>query len=647
MIPHHIASYYERYPEYKIVDNKDEDGNTVFEIDYADAYWPLIHPIDIELSAYRLNWQGNACKHLKKADALTWPEFQITWNDWTERRFQKFCEPEKIVVWASGANTGKSNDAGRLAYHFFRCNITQRTVLVGSTTISDLDNRIFGYIKNFHDSPTHRGIPMPGHLYTSAPPKIIISKKDTIHGIYAVALLKGQTDGKKNKSNNRASNLIGRHPKEGLLVIIDEGPDVSPAFVDAFSNWDKSPIFKCIVLGNSNSQFDPHGILATPINGWGSVDPDYDEEWQTKLGCCLYFDCYKSPAIYEPDPVKKAALSKFLFTEESIEQDKLTYGEDSHAFWRMTRGFWPPEDVSRTVLSALTIDRGKAKLKPQWSPDVPIIKVGGLDPAFSYGGDSCVLRFADLGKSVNGKWLLDFGDDKGYLHYLKLDARSADPIDYQIVAQAKRLCREAGVAPENLAVDINGTGMGLGSIITKEWSDKIMQVDGIGGCSDLKVSDHKDANGNYATAKDVYDRKATELIFMMQKFILAGQIRGLDLKTCEQLCTRMYEWIGKKLSIEKKMDYKQRMGKVDSRYKSPDEQDAGCLIIELVRHRFHLVPYADAVIPPEQSGWQKFFRSERLLNPPVENNFADNRVINNTEYSPIDWTDGFLNDGLD
>lgn len=632
-IPHHIESIFSQYPDYRVVETKPN----IFEIEYADTFWPLAHPIDIELGAYRINWQGNAFYHFKKAYHIMWPHLVPTWHDWTEWRAQKFCEDWKITVWAGGGGIGKSQDAGAFSLLFWMANCRQRTVLVGSTTITDLDNRIFGYIKKLHDIPTQRGLPIPGTLYTSNPPKIILDKKDTIHGIFTVALLKGSTKNpNSSKTNSRSSNLIGRHPEEAFLAVIDEGPDVSAAFMDAIPNWDKTPYFKCLVLGNSNSMYDPHGLLATPLNGWGSISVDHDTEWITKTGVCLYFDCYKSPAIYEEDENKKKLLGKFLFTEDSIERDKETYGDNSHAYWRMTRGFWPPEDVSNTILSPLTIDKHKAKSRAHWSGEELLVKVAALDPAFSFGGDSNILRFADVGKDVNGKWVIDFGGDD-YINYLKLDAGSNEPIDYQIVNQAQTLCKQAGVQPEYVAVDVNGTGMGLGSIITQNWSRNIFQIDSVGGCSDLRVHPDKPILAN-----EVYDRKVTELWFMMQKFIIAGQIRGLDAKTCEQLCTRMYTWLGKKLSIEKKIDYKQRLGKVDSRYKSPDEADAAVYIIDLVRHRFGLIPSAAAIIPNKDSGWRKYFDSKKILNSDLkEENIYAGGDYQTENPNPLSWEDGF------
>jgi len=170
-----------------------------------------------------------------------------------------------------------------------------------------------------------------------------------------------------------------------------------------------------------------------------------------------------------------------------------------------------------------------------------------------------------------------------------------------------------------------------------------MQVDSVGGCSELKVVEDKDI-----LARDVYDRKVTELWFMMQKFILSEHIRGLDPKTCQQLCTRRYMWVGKKLSIEKKTDYKARMGKVDSRYQSPDEADSACLGIELVRHRLGLVPNTPGTISKStDSGWRKFFESKKLLDGPEGNDFSDLNTFDDLQENPRTWDDGFLHNDFE
>ena len=580
--------------EYRVVKDKGQ-----LAIEAYGALWPYMSPLSLELTAYRHQWQGNALYHLIKAHHYIWPQDIPTWNYWTERRFAAHCEGHKIIVMAGGANCGKSYDAAKLAILFWLANPTARTTLIASTTLTDLDSRIWGYLKRFHQpGPKGAQVELPGVLYTSPPPKILFSKADTIHGMFAVPLQKGTP-------KKTASTLIGRHPDEGFLAVIDEGTDVSPGFMEAVPNWEKSPFFQMIVIGNSDSMYDPHGILSRPVEGWHTVDPDYDSEWPTKQGICLYFDCYQSPAIHEKDPKKKDLLSRFLFTEEGIAQAAREYGDNSPRFWRFTRGFWPSEDSLQTILTAVMIDKFRAQEGARWNTHSQIYMLAGLDPAFTASGDECILRFAKLGIAENGRWTLDYLGERGILNLI-IDATTPEPAEYQILHQARRHCEEMGVDPENLAVDVWGGGSGLGAIFQKNWSEHIYNVASAGIPSNAPTNE-----SGTELAKDVYDRRITELWFSMQRFVLADQIRGLDDISCEQFCTRQYTWKGKKFSIETKEDYKLRMGKVDNRYKSPDRADAACLILDLARQFYRFVPGKTVDPNSEQSLLRQYFNQVR------------------------------------
>src|SRR5688572_5669748 len=185
-LPEHTKNLYAPHPEYKLINTNGE-----WEIEYDDGFWPLLHPLDIELAAYRLNWNGQAFKYMRKAHDMLWPKYIPTWNDWTERRFKAHCEGWKTISLAGGSNIGKSVDAAKIAALFWLANPTMRTVLVASTTLNDLDSRIWGYVKKLYDHQSEAAIELPGMLYESSPPKIILSKKDTIHGLFTVPLQQG------------------------------------------------------------------------------------------------------------------------------------------------------------------------------------------------------------------------------------------------------------------------------------------------------------------------------------------------------------------------------------------------------------------------------------------------------------------------
>lgn len=527
--------------------------------------------------------------------------------------------------------THNSYDAARIAILFWLANPTGRTVVVASTSLGDLESRIWGYIKKFY--LLENKLQLPGRMYSSNAPKILMRKEDSVHGMFALPLQKGT-------SQRTASSLIGRHPDEGFLAIIDESTDVTPGFIDAIPNWQQGvTTFQLIAIGNSSSRFDPHGLLAKPLTGWHSIDPDYDSEWETKQGKCLYFDCYQSPAITEnSDLQKKEALGKFLFTEEKINEAKLKYGDNTPAFWRFVRGFWPQDDLAKTILTPVMADKFGVADTVEWEGTTPLIRLAGLDPAFHSDGDDCVFRWATLGMSTSGKMVLDFGG-KDNIHYIRIDDSSKEPAEYQILHQAKAICNKLGIPPKNLAVDTWGSGSGLGAILTKEWSKDIYHVASSGHPTELLVSLQSDDR-----ACDVYDRRITELWFSLRQLVQTEQIKGLDTISIEQFCTRTYEWKSNKYKIEPKNEYKVRLGKVDNHYKSPDEADSVCLIVDLARQFFNLVSTNTATEITKELQLMKIFNQQRRQEELYYSSMSHNSFDYEKNDQPSSWNDSFLND---
>ena len=137
----------------------------------------------------------------------------------------------------------------------------------------------------------------------------------------------------------------------------------------------------------------------------------------------------------------------------------------------------------------------------------------------------------------------------------------------------------------------------------------------------------------------------------MRELVLGDQIRGLDTISIEQFCTRTYETKGRKYSIEQKVDYKRRLGKVDNHYKSPDEADACTFIIDLARQLYGL--RAERTLSNEEKCARikqelaKQFEFERKLQEGGNVMNGVNGVIGN-DYgrgikidSPMHWDDAF------
>lgn len=582
-----------------------------------DHYWPVQNDIILHLNAARIGLSKKdgglgRCRHVLEAHNLIWPEDLKTLHAWKVERFKELTSGTKFISFAGGSGIGKSHDVAQYALLWWWQNPSERAVIIASTTIQMLKKRIWSYVSSSWWKATGN---MPGLISSHPHPSILYSREDEVHGIHGMAIREGEAD-------RVLKDMIGIHPKEGLLVIVDESSDVSMAIEQAITNWDSCGIsFQMALIANSKDRFDLHGKFSEPENGWTSVDPDKDTRWKTKKGgVCLFFDCYKSPAIVSKDK----ARFPFLINQNQIDDKERELGKDSPRFWRFVRGFWPPEDASKTVCTLAMIEKYHAKLKAFWSGDWRIT-IAALDPAFTSEGDECILRFADLGRRTDGRMSIDFGGPDNILS-LQLNSRSKEPVGYQILQQAREACRARGVPPEHCGIDTWGFGTGVGDIAEKEWSPNIHRIIGIGHPSDKYIdNDMKDK------ANEVYDRKTTEMWFALKTFIESDQVRGLDDTTVEELCSRQWMWKGRKMALEQKKEYKRRMGREDSPTGSPDRADAAVIIIEVAqRLGYHPDGRVD-LIGTDKADWERQWQFER--GRPVEmGESADSEFVTQDDY---------------
>lgn len=578
----------------------------------------------IELAAYNLGITPETgglgkYEHLKRAYLLIWPERAYTYNKWTAAIFRAHCEGHKVLGIAGGAGTGKSDTTAALGLLFYWSDPANHAVIVASTTLSALMKRIWSYVAAYRNMAEF----MPGHLSNAQPPKILADKKDPKHGIHGFALKEGSSD-------RVLSDAIGIHPRKKLLWIVDEATDVNPAVDEIDTNASKSvEFYQRIMIGNSKSRMDPHGRACEPIGGWDSVDADHDSKWETKRGACIYFDCYQSPAIEHPeDPDFK----KFLITQDEIDREMADLGPNHPRFWRFVRGFWPEDDAMKTILTAVMIDKHNARGKAEWSGRREHIRLAACDPAFTADGDNCPLRFATLGEDTTGKLVLQFDE----IIQLEIDGRKgADPISYQIVRLCREHCQSRGIPPKHFAFDSWGFGSGASDILEMEWSNEIHKVTAIGHATDLPTQMDNESK----PAHELFANRITELWFMMQKFVMSGQIRGLDEIAAKQFCTRTYEWKGRKMNLESKPDYKTRMGYAGSAGGSPDEADAATLILDLARHVVGFTPGRYELTGVDNpDNWQSMWEEQM----DVYEGLKSGKILTSRDFDPDGWDDNFL-----
>lgn len=576
-------------------DLKTIEGRTYIEA-YGKLFNPDSHPFAIYGKLFREEENPDLkFTFMKRLHDMLWPQDILTWHYWTEDRFRTYCEGWRIISWASGASGGKSVDAAKIGLIEWLAAPKTTAVVVASTTLTSLKHRIYGYLLAYL---RESAVKVPYTLMRSQPPQILFDRDDEIHCISAMAAAKGS-------DQDAIKNYIGRHPKGKFVLMLDEAPDLDPVILEALPNLEagKSGSFQCIVIGNSASRHDLHGALSTPKGGWDSVNPEVDKKWETVQpgGVCQFFSCYASPAIHETDPVKKAALSRFLITKEDLETKEKEMGKTSESFCRFVLGYWRASGTeSDLVMNKEFVRLFNLQKQAEFSGLRPLVMCGGLDAAFSTGGDNCILQLGILGQDTLGNIVLDFRGTE-LTFYIKLQVNKRDfrgeliPIEIQIVDQLIEKLDEYRVPLSHVAFDATGQGRALGELARiraralepplKIWSTRLKNP---------KASE-KEA--------DLIVKTTLELWTNVADFVPLGQLRGISDIAMQQFTTRMKDRTVKSQRevLENKLKYKQRMGAISPNLAhSPDEADAVALCVQAAMLKFGFHPGQRVAMPEAQ-----------------------------------------------
>jgi hypothetical protein len=321
-----------------------------------------------------------------------------------------------------------------------------------------------------------------------------------------------------------------------------------------------------IVLGNDPSLLNALGDLMQPEIG--KPITLQQKEWTSAKGVkCLRLDAWDSPNIKHN--------GKFTGLVGQKDIDRITKNGtelNTPSVYIQLHGIHPPEGADQTVLSEAAFIRFHCFDQVTWKSSV--IASGALDPGF--GGDTCLFRTFRRGAEADISGLtqkLRVACDE--MIPIPIDAHDTyNPPEYQIATKVKALCLARGIPPDEFVIGATGIGRGCASVLQREWSPRIVVVEEGGAASDMIVSDE-----DPRPAKDLYDRKVTELHFSIREFVEADMVRNLDLVTAGQLAARRYEEKGKKKHLEKKEDFKERTGS------SPDEEDCLAFYIHLLREK--------------------------------------------------------------
>lgn len=618
----------------KLCDQAGFTYNKAGDVVVGDIVTKIAHPYQIYLKVYRDSADPeNRLNAMKQVHHLLWPFQKASWNHWQERMYRAHCERWEQVVLAGGAATTKSATAAQIVLINYLSNPRKNAAIVASVTLESLQSRIFGYVVSY---VTESAIQLPLKIVQGSTPKIIHKDcKDKIHGIFAVAAKQGADE-------KTISGIIGRHPKCVLMVVLDEATDMPASITQSFPNLMQGVDWCQIIgIGNSKDKGDLHGAMATPAEGWDSIDPMLNFTWRTKAprGICVYLNPYDSPAVIETDPIKKKILSKIFLTEEKIAQREKEMGKDSSSFMRFVMGFWAANSSSDLFLSEVNILEVGANKEAHWSGLYPLQVVAGLDPALGANTKGCVLQMAVYGVDVTGKLVLDFRKTE-LTKYLDILPQHEDSPEKQLADQVASNMNAVPVPLNHLAIDATGLGRAIGELIKIKMMSHEQPIRVLSsGFTKNKLSIGIDPRLHTDSA---YNMWAT-----LREFIQHGHIKGLSEKVIFQLTNRRIKFgKGNKPALEEKGEYINRVSMIyPSWAHSPHETDAVilCLYAAIISLGFQVGQTMNIGDRRELSMNQKmaiaqrgFFREEASL-PQQEIPVADfSSTLEDSVWTPED-----------
>ena len=381
----------------------------------------------------------------------------------------------------------------------------------------------------------------------------------------------------KSKEKTAVGKFIGIKQKN-VVVIADELSELSESILQAgLTNLSKNPRFQLIGMSNPASRYDAFGVWAQPEKGWDSIESDADE-WKTKYGGrYLRLDGERSPNILAGE-----TIYPWLPTEEKLAEDRELLGPDSRGYKRMVSAVFFESDEEETIYSETGITRSGSMGPVAWK-GTPVA-CAGLDPAFSNGGDRCILYTGLVGYDQSGHYVCELKD---FIALLDDATNSAVPRSYQIVKMLKEELVKRKIDPSNLAVDSTGAGNPFCDIIEAEGLLNILRVSFGGKPSEKRVSVNSKLIGT-----ELYANRCSELWFAGKELMRTKQLFGISNELAAEMTGRrfdMYKSGSLKMKVEGKPDFKSRLGK------SPDIADAAFLCIDAARQRLGLV----ATEPPK------------------------------------------------
>lgn len=503
-----------------------------------------------------------ADKDYKFAASIAWPWYKQ--NEWSDLIWSSIEKHDRLCVMGHGS-ASKTFTASIWFLLDWIAYADQTALILTSATMPSMNARIWADFKSLW-SKSRVDLSSVAQIIDS---KHVIRKgiNDAKEAVHAIAA----------ESDNSQAKVQGLHAVRNRLLIDEADNPYSNSIWNAITNLSTSGHFKGIALANPDDKNSEFGSHCEPVDGWDSINPEVDFEWESRMGWhVLRLDGLQSPNI-------KAGEDKypFLLNNQAVIETMDNKGTNSRSWWTYIRAWYPPDSLVSNIFSSGII--GKCNKPITWYADK--VPVAALDPAFE-GGDNCSLLLGFMGRQGDNpsRTVLEVNE---YIRIKRKDMTKTLAFDYadQIVA----ILKDRGVQPKNFAIDTTGTQGPFADIIQEKLGSGILRVIFGSGATDRKVT-----NEDSGPARERYKNFVTELWYVAREWCRLGLVYlknpPRDLRI--QLEARRYELKGKDAKSGREVIMAEPKTEMKSRgLTSPDEADAFCLLVHLVRtHSLGFIP---------------------------------------------------------
>lgn len=506
----------------------------------------------------------------------------------------------KVLIQGPGS-VGKSYSAMAWFLLDYYADPYYTTTKLISTTAGHAKSNTYATLARLHENSI---CPMPGIVqsdYLGPDPK----KRDA--GIEIVAIPQGEDNkgalqGFHPKPRPEPHEVFGRVGRvRGFLDECEEVPaGVWTGIDNMLTGISGAARIKVAGAYNPKDISSKTATNAEPIEGWDSFDVETgvrgSNRWLSKEG---WHVTRLDGKRFENVAERREIYPGFL-TIEGYRNLELKNGGMSPEYFTFARGAYPPNSAVAIIVHSkhIAAQRGEFTFEGSTTP------WSSCDIAVD-GRDDAVMTRGRVGWAISFRRVKREGDREKVEVVKFKQRRLAVQVDQQIsIAKGEtkivgdniiKFSKAWGVAPEWVCVDRTGNGASVHDYIRAVWDESVQGIDFNEKASEVPILEE-----DTQTPLELYDGIVTEVWFALSKWLEFGflaispNVQSDPLE--RELRTRRYELgTGKKLRVEKKDDYKLRMGA-----KSPDRADSLTIGLQGVRQKLGALGSSSSEVQKEK-----------------------------------------------